>query len=291
MKHNRRITAEILGLTFVSLVIGIFITPRAMAVFSGELDISPTMYGVLILTILAVTAVMWLKMMKNMKPEHIDLVFSFGIGAITSKTFSLFFPGLFYSNNVLVGLTVRGVCIFGFWYLYLKLIRAMQKSWKKTRQLSIVNNAIMVVCLPVAATIIAIDMSPIIALAVLFFAAVYDAWAVWKSKTMVKMAKFFIGRRMVPGIGIPKRTEKQGFAILGGGDIFFIVMVATTFWTINPVISAIMSASMFTSLVVLFVISEKKKFYPALPFIFVGAVVGIGISWMTCGLGGLLCVL
>ncbi len=118
--------------------------------------------------------------------------------------------------------------------------------------------------------------------------AIYDMIAVWKTKHMIKLAKFQASSKTFAGLLIPyslkKPKVKKGSkkimipvrtAILGGGDIGFpllfagVILKTSTFF--NAFIISIFAA---LALMVLFIIAEKKKFYPAMPFIAVGCFVG-----------------
>jgi len=139
----------------------------------------------------------------------------------------------------------------------------------------------------------------------------YDMFAVWQSKHMVSMAKFQTKSNLFAGLSIkydrkpsefdskelveiykPKagkkvkpevvkaRTEnrKRSSAILGGGDIAFplifasAVMIDFGFWKAAAVV-----VTTTISLITLFALAEKDKFYPAMPFISGGCFAGFGI--------------
>lgn len=132
---------------------------------------------------------------------------------------------------------------------------------------------------------------------VLLIVAVYDMYAVWKSKHMITMAQFQTQEKVFAGVCIPykaipsekkisekiqkvAKTEKASTAILGGGDIAFpllfagVVMKAT-----GTYMPAILIAGITTlALAFLFYIAQKGKFYPAIPFVAAGCFVGYGLS-------------
>ncbi len=140
--------------------------------------------------------------------------------------------------------------------------------------------------------------------------SVYDMWAVWKSKIMQKMAKFQMNElNIFGGFFVPyaskkekekirlirekvknkkmtkKEAEKKGIkvnvAILGGGDIIFPIIASGVIlktWGVWPAITTTFGA--FLGLLSLFMFSEKKKFYPAMPFITAGIFLAIGICWL-----------
>jgi len=141
-------------------------------------------------------------------------------------------------------------------------------------------------------------------IAFLIIISIYDAWAVWHSGFMQKMATYQIkklnifGGFLVPSTTkamkakikkmkltmskkqLSKKNIKVNVAILGGGDVIF------------PIITAGVMLKLFTFYHSLFVIagatlglgfllmrSEKKKFYPAMPFITAGIFIGMIASY------------
>jgi len=135
--------------------------------------------------------------------------------------------------------------------------------------------------------------------------SIYDMWAVWKSGIMQKMAKYQIDKlKIFSGFFVPyiskqtrrkikgwkktlKKTElkkkkiKINIAILGGGDVIFPIITAGVMLKtlgLVPAIFVILGATL--GLAYLFFFSEKKKFYPAMPFITGGILVGILISYL-----------
>ncbi|MFZ5955304.1 MAG: presenilin family intramembrane aspartyl protease [Nanoarchaeota archaeon] len=137
----------------------------------------------------------------------------------------------------------------------------------------------------------------------LILISIYDMWAVWHSGIMQKMAKFQIeelkvlGGFLVPYIpaNLKKKLKKMkkselknkkikiSLAILGGGDIVFPIITAGVFlrnssFGLIPALFVIFGA--FCGLLFLFLRSEKKKFYPAMPFITIGIFAGIILSFL-----------
>ncbi|MEK6817399.1 MAG: presenilin family intramembrane aspartyl protease [Nanoarchaeota archaeon] len=138
----------------------------------------------------------------------------------------------------------------------------------------------------------------------LILISVYDMWAVWKSKIMQKMAKYQINTlKIFSGFFIPylskkdrqmikylknnskkselkKKKIKINIAILGGGDVVFpIISAGVMLKTLGiwPAIFVILGAVLGLSYLLFF--SEKKKFYPAMPFITAGIFLGMLVSW------------
>ncbi len=106
--------------------------------------------------------------------------------------------------------------------------------------------------------------------------SIYDMIAVWKTKHMIKMAKYQAKLKIFAGMVIPYGKKE---AILGGGDIGFALLFAGvimfSFGLLEAVITSFCSA---IALFILFMMADKKKFYPAMPFISAGCFIGLLIS-------------
>jgi presenilin-like A22 family membrane protease len=148
----------------------------------------------------------------------------------------------------------------------------------------------------------------------LLIISVYDIWAVWHSGIMQKMAKYQIDKlKVFSGFFVPyiskqlrmklNRMKKSkiknkkvrvNLAILGGGDVVFPLITAGVIMKIDkialpfglkvfsggfvPALFVVIGATL--GLTLLFMFSEKKKFYPAMPFITAGIFVGMIISYL-----------
>jgi presenilin-like A22 family membrane protease len=109
---------------------------------------------------------------------------------------------------------------------------------------------------------------------ILFLISIYDYIAVWKTKHMVRLAKFQARIKLFAGLLIPYGNKS---AILGGGDlgfplIFSGVLFKTYGW--NAVI-AVLTSTM--ALAFLLIKSEKSKYYPAMLFLTIGCLMGFVI--------------
>ena len=115
--------------------------------------------------------------------------------------------------------------------------------------------------------------------------------AVWKTKHMIKLAKFQTKSRMFAGLLVPyqiphkiKTKESQKLepgrtAILGGGDMGFPLLFAgVVLKTSNFLNSFIIVLTTTLVLFLLFYFAEKKKFYPAMPFLSLGCLLGYLIT-------------
>lgn len=133
------------------------------------------------------------------------------------------------------------------------------------------------------------------AIILLILISLYDMYAVWKSKHMARLAQFQAKSGVFAGLLLPyspkkivltkkqARKQKKGevsSAILGGGDIGFPLLFAgvvmKTFGTQALAISIGATAALFF----LLLYSQKKKFYPAMPFLTAGCLIGYGILFL-----------
>ena len=142
----------------------------------------------------------------------------------------------------------------------------------------------------------------------LLIISIYDAIAVWKSKHMITLANFQSDSNVFAGLFIPytstnkskkkivmripttsskksndeikaksSKNEKKmvSRAILGGGDIAFPLVFSGVIMKTTGFAGAALIPP-FTALALFFLLykSEKGKFYPAMPFISVGCLLG-----------------
>lgn len=132
----------------------------------------------------------------------------------------------------------------------------------------------------------------------LILISLYDFYAVWKSKHMIKLAEFQIDTKLFAGFFIPYSlkhkniggTIKKGKvvrvknAILGGGDVGFpLIFTGVVLKTLmdNGIArgtafaeSLIVTAFITAALIFLLIKSEKDKFYPAMPILTIGCFLG-----------------
>lgn len=141
------------------------------------------------------------------------------------------------------------------------------------------------------------------AIALLILISAYDMYAVWKSRHMIELAHFQSKSAMFAGLMIPysQKDEKTKIhakakagklapapkpsmirnAVLGGGDVGFplifsgVVLKTYGLWQAYAIIP-------FTAiaLLILFLKGENEKFYPAMPPIAAGCLIGLGIVAM-----------
>jgi len=195
--------------------------------------------------------------------------------------------------------------------LVLALVLAYIKIYRKILP---IHNLTELLIYPGIATVFVPILNVYTIVALLIIISIYDIWAVWKSGIMQKMAKYQIQKlKIFSGFFVPylskgqkaqikklkmmqKLQKKKGkkskardkgkkfrvnIAILGGGDIVFPIITAGVMLNTLGIWSAILVIAGATlGLSYLFFWAEKKKFYPAMPFITAGMFIAILLSYI-----------
>lgn len=106
---------------------------------------------------------------------------------------------------------------------------------------------------------------------ILFLISIYDYIAVWRTKHMIRLAKFQARMKLFAGLFVPYGNKS---AILGGGDMGFPLLFAGVLFKTYGWVALISVLTSAVALAYLLVKSEKNKYYPAMPFITVGCLIG-----------------
>ena len=241
-----------------------------------------------------------------------------------SNSYLLILIALFIGTLlVLVLIKFKGHKLWKFWYFFAValcltvafsafvhqiiaiIIAAGLAAWKTLRHNVFVHNFTEIFIYGGLAAIFVPIMNVWAAVMMLILISLYDMYAVWQSKHMVKMANFQTETNVFAGLSIPysltahspktakqtsaaakksvKKTEKQSVksAILGGGDIGFPLLFAgvlmKTHGFLNVLIVPFMTA---IALFLLLYFAKKDRFYPAMPFVSAGCFAGWGVLWM-----------
>lgn len=136
------------------------------------------------------------------------------------------------------------------------------------------------------------------AIMLLIFISIYDFIAVYKTKHMIKFAKFQTESKIFAGLLIPYERlpkikgkgkliiKKRKIAVLGGGDIGFplifagVVMKGLMLGNMQIIgFLKVLVIPMFVSLALLYLLvkGKKDKFYPAMPYLSVGCFIGYAV--------------
>jgi len=163
------------------------------------------------------------------------------------------------------------------------LILALALGWFKIFRPNIyIHNATELFLYGGLAVIFVPILNVLYAFLLLIALSLYDMYAVWHSKHMIKMAKFQTKSGIFAGLLIPYRAPavrgpkvKVRTAVLGGGDIGFPLIFSGTVLTAGgflPALLVVLGAT--AALFVLLLFSQKDRFYPAMPFLTLGCAIG-----------------
>jgi presenilin-like A22 family membrane protease len=304
MKHNLKVTLILTGLFFISQIIGLLVVNQYIdhnvLEQTGRLEFQPlpgnierpetSGNGLIILLIFSILIgtgllllLIRLKKINIWKAWYafsvfVTLFFAFGgfFSALVSTIISLIltFFKIFKTNIIVHNLTE--VFIYG---------------------------GLAAIFVPIK------EFTIVYAVIILVLISLYDMYAVWKSRHMVTLANFTTESKLFAGLTLPYNTKtktilkkytpslkqqktKRGEiknAILGGGDIGFpllfagvvmkVLMANNVLW-LGFLKSLIVPLFTTISLYILFVKGEKNKFYPAMPFLTAGCLVGYGALWL-----------
>lgn len=188
------------------------------------------------------------------------------------------------------------------------IIAIILGAWKIYKPNFLIHNFTELFVYPGIALLLVPLLNVFYAFTLLIIVSAYDAYAVWKSKHMITMAKFAKDANLFPGLAlsynvktgkinkktetnkksnkkIMKQTKKEiRIGILGGGDLAFPLIFASTFLVFMLqqgyssataiAYSLIISGFAGASLLLLFLYGKKDKYYPAMPFISAGCFIG-----------------
>lgn len=305
MKHSVKITVILVSLFVIAQIVGIYVANVYKPVevtaynetsqeiqnetihnipygFEPPQDIEPTSSVIQILISLALAVILILVLIK-FKAEMVIrgwffLVVIIGI-ALSLNAFLFSFP---YSSLIAILLAVP---------------LAFFKVFKRS---IIAHNFTEVLIYPGIAAVFIPLLSIWSGVILLALISVYDIYAVWHAGFMQKMAKYQMEKvRVFSGFLIPyvrrpefeqkskeevsasKKKVSVQVAILGGGDVVFPIIIAgIALHALGLYASLLVACGATLALSYLFYISEKGRFYPAMPFISVGCLLGLGIAYL-----------
>ncbi len=299
MKHKTSITIILLAMFLVTQFIGLYVVNHYLqeendlpyGMQTPEVQQEKDFYTTLLPSIIIafIIAVALLFFLTHFKIEFI-------------------LKGWFFLVVVLaLGLAFNSIFYFIPYTAWVVLIAAVPLAWIKIyRQNFLLHNLTELFVYPgIGAVFVGIfNLWTIIILLILI--SIYDAWAVWKSGIMQKMAKYQINKlKVFSGFFVPyaskttrkkiklwkktltkkqlkKKKIKVNVAVLGGGDIVFPIVTAGVamkyFGSIIPALFVVFGA--LAGLGYLMMIGKKKKFYPAMPFITAGIFLGLLVWWL-----------
>lgn len=304
MKHNIKITLILLGMFLLTQLIGLYVinfyTPRFEEVLING-TIQNVSYGN--------------NIPYGMKPPSIEPEFSIIslLLAITFATALIFLLVKIKAKLIIrswfffvvaIGMAISFTALLGkikyasFIALFIAFILSFFKIYKRD---ILIHNLTEIFIYPGIAVIFVPILNVWTAVILLLAISVYDAYAVWKAKFMQKLAKYqitelqvfsgffvpYISKRLknkimkMKKLGRKNEKIKVNLAILGGGDIAFpLIFAGVLYRSIGVLSSLIVIATSTIALGLLFILARKGKFYPAMPFLTSGCLIGLGLSFL-----------
>jgi presenilin-like A22 family membrane protease len=319
MKHNIKITLIILGLFLLTQIISLFVSSvYFFPDHNGQNVILP--YGMqpavvpeeinfwAMLPTLVISFAIAIFLIFLLTRYHWNFIIKFWFFSVVCLALAISLNAFFVYSNLF-----QGIVSFLFWsgipssWLVSLIITIPLSFLKIYHPRVLVHNFTEILIYPgISAVFIPILNIPTIIL-LLILISVYDMWAVWHSGVMQKMAKYQMNElKIFAGLFIPyitkemrnkiarfkKTKNKKGLkkikiatAILGGGDIVFPAITAGVFLKLSGIVPALFVIfGAFLGLSLLLVYSEKKKFYPAMPFITAGIFLGLLVWLLSFGM-------
>ena len=294
MKHNIKITAILLLMFIVTQFIGIYVVnhytsgqeelPYGMEtpVVEQESEFVTSLLPSIIIAFIIAISLMFL-LMKFKSAMILKAWFFIVVAIALGITINAFAPDYKYTSIIILAIA-----------LPLAFMKIFRRNF-------VVHNLTELLVYPGIAAVFVPILNILTMVILLLLISGYDMWAVWHSGIMQKMARYQMNKLQIfAGFFIPyaskrvkekiknmKKSElkkgkiKINLAILGGGDVIFPIITAGVVMArlgLGPALMVTLGATL--GLGYLFFAAEKKKFYPAMPFITIGILVMLIISYL-----------
>lgn len=311
MKHTYKVTVLLLSLFLLTQLIGMFVaykySPENISFIDdqGNLvnktvynlpygleppeEVSPTSTAISIIFAIIFAAFLMLVLMKY-KAEILLRIWFFVVVALAiAVTFNAFLSNFPHAQIISIGAA---------------LLLAFFKIFK--RQIIVHNLTELFIYPGIAALFIPLlSIWSIVLLLILI--SIYDMYAVWHAGFMQKMAKYQMQKlKVFTGFFVPyirkqdkdlmrqqkisksektkgkkQKRIKVSVAILGGGDVVFpIITAGVALHALGFLAAFLVAIGATAALLGLFYLSEKGKFYPAMPFITAGCFIALAIAYL-----------
>jgi presenilin-like A22 family membrane protease len=306
MKHNVKITIILVIMFFIAQLMGLFVTSiysqenvpfvdeegisQNVSTYNlpygmdppTEMEPSMSVFSIMVALFIAVT-LMLLLMKFN---AAIFLKVWFLVVVVLGIALALNATLISFENSALIALAIA---------IPLGIIKIFQRNL-------IVHNVTELLIYPGIAAVFIPLLSIPTTVFLLILISLYDMYAVWHAGFMQKMAKYQIQKlKIFSGFFVPYLDKKQrlalkkakksksqkgkqikvNVAILGGGDVVFPILLAgTVLHTMGLTQALIISVGATMALAGLFMMSQKGKFYPAMPFISAGCLIALTIAYI-----------
>lgn len=291
MKYEWSVNIEMMAWAILGVVLTALMVPASLQTDRPEMGLSPGWIAVLIIGMAMVGMLGYVLMTKwwRFLPLWGRVVLgTIGLGMIATVVGRLILTGVLFLQGKQMEATLGNIVLafvigMVLWSVGVVLSRGKFLLALTTRFISIG----MVLAMSTIAATFGIMLSLPALIGLLIAIAIYDVIAVFKMQTMQKMAKDYMMSGWFLGVVIPKRTKNtsvwKSIAFLGGGDIFFLGLVTATLMVVRPTWVLPVAFGMLFALGVLQMVAEKKKSYPAMLPISIGALAAMTV----CVLAGL----
>ena len=301
MKHTVKITLILISMFLITQLIGIAVihsySPKTAEILINNQSSNITLYDL----------PYGLEPPKDVAPESnlisiiISIAFALTLLILLMKfKAELFLRGWFFLV-ITIAIAITFNSIIKNYLIYsstIALIIALPLAYFKVfKRNIIVHNLTELIIYPGIAVIFIPLLSILTSVILLILISIYDIYAVWHTGMMQKMAKYQIqkvrvfsgflipyiskkDRGMIKSKGSKAKKVKVNVAILGGGDVIFPIILAGVVFNVFGILSAIIiSLGATAALAFLFFMSEKGRFYPAMPFISAGCLSALALVY------------
>ncbi|MBX4212479.1 hypothetical protein KW787_03445 [Candidatus Pacearchaeota archaeon] len=301
MKHSLKITFILLGMFFITQIVGILVVSSYIPQVKQVVDSSGNVTNVTVYDLPYGMNPPDTAPKTNLVSIMISIAIAVVIMFVLMKVKAEMFLRLWFFIVVAlaIGITINSAVKVPYWSVVSFLIALPLAFWKIFKRNIIVHNVTEVFIYPGIASIFVPLLNVGTMIVLLIVISLYDMYAVWHAGFMQKMAKYQIQKlKLFSGFFIPymspkekaelakskgkKKKVKVSLAILGGGDVVFPIILAgvvlRTFGGFIPALIIAIGATL--ALAGLFYLSEKGKFYPAMPFITAGCFLALGLVYL-----------
>lgn len=302
MKHPIKLTLVLIAMFFISQLIGIAVIHEYKPLVSVSNQTNQSTYNlpygmnppqdtnpgsslISVIIAIAIGVVLILTLMKIRAELFIRLWFFLVITFALGITINAFIQNIPYASLIA---------------LIIALPLAILKVFKRN---ILFHNLTELLIYPGIAAIIVPLLSIPTAVILLILISIYDIYAVWHAGFMQKMAKYQMEQvKVFGGLFVPYLAKKDyklikklkqlkdksslkkikvNVAILGGGDIAWsMIFMGTVLMAFGALAGFIVVLGSTIALSILFYLSEKGRFYPAMPFITSGCFISLGIVYL-----------
>ncbi len=304
MKHNLKITFLLLAMFFVTQLIGLFVIHQYSPVVKQVVDENGT-----ITNMTSYNLPYGMDPPQDVTPQGtlISIIFAIAIAVFLMLALMKFKAEIllriwfFVVVTLALGITFNSLLLkFPHSSLIAIIIALPIAIFKIFKRNILVHNISELLIYPGIASIFVPLLNIWSVVLLLILISLYDMYAVWHAGFMQKMAQYQIEKVkiftgfFVPYLGKKEREEikkaklskskgkkiKVSLAILGGGDVVFpIILAGVVFNALGLIPALIIALGSTLALAFLFYISEKGKFYPAMPFITSGALIALLVAY------------